>query len=232
MSRCAWKVIATHSHPRDFRTRIKRPAKNHIQFIELKNFPDRLLVAGPLTLDLFRAAKNLSVAPTATPHELASRLFARPQSGRVRTPRFVRSTLPPTPFAALLRPRERKKGANSRAPAVFNHPRALPQGHCHFGPALAGSMVGRHRHLEIFGAGHVLDDAVRRSSSRRGTRSESASSSRPPHASSASRRLAPSKNITRREVAWNFPKRGYIGTIVTTSILSGLHYTQPQACYS
>src|SRR6476620_3202267 len=71
--------------------------------------------------------------------------------------RFVRSF---SAFAALLGPRERKKGANSRTPAVFNHPRVLPQGHCRFGPALAGSMVGRHRDREILGASHVLDDAL------------------------------------------------------------------------
>src|SRR6476660_3996580 len=72
----------------------------------------------------------------------------------------ARASLQPAAFAALLRPRERKKGANSRTPAVFNYPRALPQGHCRFGPALAGSMVGRHRDLEILGASHVLDDAL------------------------------------------------------------------------
>ena len=92
--------------------------------------------------------------------------------GRVSAPPgFIRRSRVGAPFAAprvataaasaaLLGPRERKIGANSRTPAVFNHPRVLPQGHCRFGPALAGSMVGRHRDLEILGASHVLDDAL------------------------------------------------------------------------
>ena len=96
---------------------------------------------------------------------------------RVGAP-FASPSLQPAAFAALLRPRERKNGANSRTPAVFNHPRALPQGHCRFGPALPGGMVGRHRDLEILGASHV-EARRRRSTGRCGTRSHSVSSTRP-----------------------------------------------------
>ena len=35
------------------------------------------------------------------------------------------TTFVPAAFAALLGPRERKKGTNPRTPAVFNHPRSF-----------------------------------------------------------------------------------------------------------
>ena len=91
---------------------------------------------------------------------LAPALLHVSQARAARSPSLRWLVLPPAAFAALLGPRERKKGANSRTPAVFNHPRVLPQGQCRFGPTLAGSMVGRHRDLEILDASHVLDDAL------------------------------------------------------------------------
>jgi hypothetical protein len=102
----------------------------------------------------------------------------------------------PAAFAALLGPRERKKGANSRTPAVFNHPRALPQGHCRFGPALAGSMVGRHRDLEILGASHVLDDALAVVGTPVDAEREVILWHRPPSRASASARLSTSFGST------------------------------------
>jgi hypothetical protein len=87
---------------------------------------------------------------------LAPALLYVSQARAARSPSLRWLVLPPAAFAALLGPRERKKGANSRTPAVFNHPRVLPQGQCRFGPTLAGSMVGRHRDLEILDASHVV----------------------------------------------------------------------------
>src|SRR6476620_11672106 len=117
------------------------------------NDPDRFWLIARARASHVRATRTRPVQFPAPP---GLRSGARASERRL----LHRASLQPAAFAALLRPRERKKGANSRTPAVFNYPRALPQGHCRFGPALAGSMVGRHRDLEILGASHVLDDAL------------------------------------------------------------------------
>src|SRR6476646_9785246 len=106
----------------------------------------------PRTLRTTRRAASSSAARTRT----RAMSFAAKVNSFMVPPR----SLPPAAFAALFGPRERKKGANSRTAAVFNHPRVLPQGQCRFGPTLAGSMVGRHRDLEILDASHVLDDEI------------------------------------------------------------------------
>src|SRR6478609_4958970 len=51
-------------------------------------------------------------------------------------------------------------GNEKRVPIRVRRLSSITQGHCRFGPALAGSMVGRHCDLEILGASHVLDDAL------------------------------------------------------------------------
>ena len=58
---------------------------------------------------------------------LAPALLHVSQARAARSPSLRWLVLPPAAFAALLGPRERKKGANSRTPAVFNHPRVLPR---------------------------------------------------------------------------------------------------------
>ena len=46
----------------------------------------------------------------------------------------------------------------SRAYRRFDHPGTLPQCDGRARPAVAGCLVGRHRHLEILDAGQVLND--------------------------------------------------------------------------
>ena len=56
--------------------------------------------------------------------------------------------------------RKRKKNGKSRPPGILDDAALLPQGSGLAGPTLAGSMVGRHRNLEILYVGQVLNDAL------------------------------------------------------------------------
>src|SRR5262245_51118561 len=78
-------------------------------------------------------------------------LCPRWKQAAVRTPRLHRRR-PGTSCSLLTR-------HHAQAPAVLDHPRALPQGDGRAGPAFAGGAIGGERNLIVLDAGDVFDDA-------------------------------------------------------------------------